>query len=58
MIEQGHPEEEVEKMRGGMEEEEGWVENSLLPPRCTLLILVNNSMVDVEYVSDILIYVR
>ena len=37
MIEEGHPEEEVEKMRRGMEEEEGWVENSLLPPRCTLL---------------------
>ena len=42
MIEEGHPEEELEKMRRGMEEEEGWVENSLLPPRCTLFILVNS----------------
>ena len=39
MIEQGYPEEEVEKMRGGMEEE-GWMENSLLPPRY-LLLMVN-----------------
>ena len=40
MIEQGYPEEEVEKMRGGMEEE-GWMENSLLPPRY-LLLMVNS----------------
>ena len=36
MIEQGYPDEEVEKMRRGMEEKEGWVENLLLPPRCPL----------------------